>query len=177
MTRASDTTSQTALDSIAVGRDLWEHKYGATGATAMEAVSNLVRVHEIIVNFMDKYLADCDMTFGEYDVLAVIGDLGREGMPLGKIGQKARQFFNHQTSITNVVSRLADRGLVAMHQDPNDGRVTLVTLTPTGVRRLRKANQIMAGLNFGLGGLSEAEQRQLTALLFKVRVAHGDARR
>jgi DNA-binding MarR family transcriptional regulator len=177
MARTSDTTSRTPLDSIAVGRDLWEHKYGTTGATAMEAVSNLVRVHEIIVNFMDKYLADCDMTFGEYDVLAVIGDLGREGMPLGKIGQKARQFFNHQTSITNVVSRLADRGLVTMHQDHNDGRVTLVTLTPTGVRRLRKANQVMAGLNFGLDGLSETEQRQLTALLFKVRVAHGDARR
>jgi DNA-binding MarR family transcriptional regulator len=177
MTRNSELESQTPLDTIAVGRDRWEGKYGAAGASAMEAVSNLVRVHEILVNFMDKYLADCDMTFGEYDVLAVIGDLGREGMPLGKIGQKARQFFNHQTSITNVVSRLADRGLVAMHQDPNDGRVTLVTLTPTGVRRLRKANQTMAGLNFGLGGLTDAQQAQLTALLFEVRVAHGDARR
>ena len=177
MARTSDTSSRTTLDAIAVGRDRWEHKYGTAGATAMEAVSNLVRVHEIIVNFIDKYLADCDMTFGEYDVLAVIGDLGREGMPLGKIGQKARQFFNHQTSITNVVSRIADRGLVTMHQDPHDGRVTLVTLTPTGVRRLRKANQVLAGLNFGLGGLSETEQRQLTALLFEVRVAHGDARR
>jgi DNA-binding MarR family transcriptional regulator len=177
MTRNTEAESRTALDRIAAGRDLWEHKYGTAGATAMEAVSNLVRVHEIIVNYMDKYLADCDMTFGEYDVLAVIGDLGREGMPLGKIGEKARQFFNHQTSITNVVSRLADRGLVSMHQDPRDGRVTLVTLTPTGVRRLRKANQTMAGIDFGLGGLSEARQAQLTALLFEVRVAHGDARR
>ena len=177
MTRNTEAEQQTPLDSIAAGRDLWEHKYGSAGALAMEAVSNLVRVHEIIVNFMDKYLADCDMTFGEYDVLAVIGDLGRGGMPLGKIGQKARQFFNHQTSITNVVSRLADHGLVRMRQDPHDGRVTLVALTPTGVRRLRKANQMMGRLNFGLDGLTQAQQRQLTALLVEVRVAHGDARR
>ena len=177
MTRNTEADNGAALDRIAAGRSLWEHKYGSAGAPAMEAVSNLVRVHEIIVNFMDKYLADCDMTFGEYDVLAVVGDLGRGGMPLGKIGEKARQFFNHQTSITNVVSRLADHGLVSTRSDPRDGRVTLVSLTPTGVRRLRKANQTMAGLNFGLGGLTEAEQAQLTALLVEVRVAHGDARR
>ena len=143
----------------------------------MEAVSNLVRVHEILVNFMDKHLADCDMTFGEYDVLAVIGDLDRKPMPLGKIGRKARQFFNHQTSITNVVSRLQDRGLVVMRQDPNDGRVTLVSLTPTGVRRLRKANQVMAELDFGFAGLTAAQQAQLTALLVEVRLAHGDVTR
>ena len=95
-------------------------------------------------------------------------------MPLGKIGRKARQFFNHQTSITNVVSRLQDRGLVVMRQDPTDGRVTLVSLTPTGVRRLRKANQVMSELDFGFAGLTAA---QLTALLVEVRVAHGDVTR
>jgi DNA-binding MarR family transcriptional regulator len=176
MARNLKTRDAVVQDSIAAGRSRWERKYGHAGAPAMEAVSNLVRVREIVVDFMDSYLSDCDVNFGEYDVLAVIGDSEQGPMPLGKIGQKARQFFNHQTSITNVVSRLARRGLVTMRPDPNDGRVTLVMLTPLGVRRLRKANQIMTHVSFGIEGLTAGEQTQLTELLVKIRVAHGDAR-
>jgi DNA-binding MarR family transcriptional regulator len=166
----------TGRDSIAEGRTRWMQKYGAQGGAAMETASNLVRVHEILVNRMDEELAQCDLTFGEYDVLAVIGEFQSDPLPLGKIGPKARQFFNHQTSVTNVVSRLIERGLVRTKHDPVDGRVTLVALTPTGARRLRKANRAMTDVQFGLGDLDDAERAQLTALLVKLRAAHGDLR-
>ena len=39
-------------------------------------------------------------------MLQVIADYGKGSLALGKIAPKARRFFNHQTSMTNVVSRL-----------------------------------------------------------------------
>jgi DNA-binding MarR family transcriptional regulator len=140
----------------------------------MEAVSSLVRARELLIEFMDQQLEEVEMDFGEYDLLAVI-DMGGT-MPLGKIRENARRYFNHQTSATNVVQRLVDRGLVSMRRDRNDGRVTLASLTPLGARRLRRAHEILAGFEFGLEGLSKTEQRQLNDLLYKVRIARGDVR-
>ena len=173
MARSIDVRSPT--DPIAAGRERWERKYGSQAADAMEAVSSLVRVREVLVNFMDQQLAEAGMSFGEYDVLQVIADYGNGSLALGKIAPKARRFFNHQTSMTNVVSRLVDRGLLRMRQDPTDKRVTLAELTPLGKRRLKKAHETLAGAQFGLEGLSKQEQRDLNALLYQVRLAHGDA--
>ena len=161
-------------DPIAAGRERWERKYGSSAADAMEAVSSLVRVREILVNYMDQYLTEMDMSFGEYDVLQVIADYGNGSLALGKIAPRARRFFNHQTSMTNVVSRLVDRGLVTLRRDPGDKRVTLAELTPLGKRRLKKAHETLAGVQFGLDGLSRQEQRDLNALLYRVRLAHSD---
>ncbi|HEV3354693.1 MAG TPA: MarR family transcriptional regulator [Acidimicrobiales bacterium] len=163
-----------ASDPIAAGRQRWERKYGKGAADAMEAVSSLVRVREILVHFMDEQLAEADMSFGDYDVLQVISDYGKGSLPLGKIASKARRFFNHQTSMTNVVSRLVDRGLLTMRQDPDDKRVTLAELTPLGKRRLKKAHESLAAVQFGLGQLAKPDQRALNDLLHQVRVFHDD---
>ena len=91
-------------DRIALGRRSWEARYGHTGAPAMEAISNIIRVREIVVNFMEGHLADLDLNFLEYDVLSVIAEADLAGLPLSQIGRGARKYFGHQTSITNVVT-------------------------------------------------------------------------
>jgi DNA-binding MarR family transcriptional regulator len=63
-----------------------------------------------------------------------------------------------------------------MSRDPADGRVTLAQLTRLGTRRLKKAHELLAAEEFGLAGLDETEKADLTALLLKVRVSHGDLR-
>jgi DNA-binding MarR family transcriptional regulator len=45
------------------------------------------------------------------------------------------------SGMTRAVARLAADGLVERTQDPGDRRSFLVTLTDTGVRRLRKAQE------------------------------------
>ena len=85
-----------------------------------------------------------------------------------------RRFIIHQTSITNVVARLTDRGIVTTSPDANDGRVTVVELTALGRRRLRRAHTILADDDFGLGGLSKSQQRTLIDLLQTIRGEHND---
>jgi DNA-binding MarR family transcriptional regulator len=162
-------------DRIAVGRRSWEGRYGTAAGAAMEAISNIIRVREIIVNFMESYLAELDLNFLEYDVLSVIAEADAGGLPLSQIGKGARKYFGHQTSITNVVTRLDERGLVTISPDANDGRVTRAALSRTGTNRLRKANQMLAEVSFGVGALSKAELEMVSALMFRVRAEHGDA--
>ena len=162
-------------DRIALGRRSWEARYGVGGGAAMETISNIIRVREIIVNFMESYLAELDLNFLEYDVLSVIAEADIGGMPLSQIGKGARKYFGHQTSITNVVTRLEERNLVTVKPDVDDRRVTRVALSRSGTSRLRKANQLLADVDFGVGELSKAELETVSALLFRVRAEHGDA--
>jgi flavin reductase (DIM6/NTAB) family NADH-FMN oxidoreductase RutF/DNA-binding MarR family transcriptional regulator len=50
------------------------------------------------------------------------------------IGQLAHDVLAKQPTVTKLVQRMADEGLVALHADPADQRRTLVTATPTGQR-------------------------------------------
>ena len=163
-----------AIDEIAVGRKRWRERYGANAAAAMEAVSNLIRVRELVVHDMERCLHGLDLNQVEYDVLTVVAAGQRDGVRLGQIGRRAQKFFGHQTSITNVVLRLADRGFVATERDRDDQRATRVSLQPLGRDRLRGANDALTEARFGIGSLTTAELTQLTALMTKVRAAHGD---
>jgi DNA-binding MarR family transcriptional regulator len=44
-----------------------------------------------------------------------------------------------QSTITELVQRAEEAGLVARRPSPNDGRVTLLSLTPVGAQRLQAA--------------------------------------
>jgi DNA-binding MarR family transcriptional regulator len=162
-------------DRIALGRRSWEARYGRAGGPSMEAISNIIRVREIIVNFMESHLAELELNFLEYDVLSVIAEAEPGGLPLSQIGRGARKYFGHQTSITNVVTRLGERGLVTIKTDSKDRRVTRVALSRSGKVRLRKANEMLADVDFGVGVLTNAELKAVSALMFRVRADHGDA--
>ncbi len=162
------------LDSIRWGRGQWEAKYGHQHATAMEAFSSLVRTREVLVDWVDSQLAKLDLSWIDYDLLSVVEFIGGGAMALGKIRYHVRRYVVHQTSITNAVARLTEREIVTTSADENDGRVTVVSLTPLGRRRLRRAHMILAEHDFNLGALTETQQRTLISLLYKVRHANND---
>jgi DNA-binding MarR family transcriptional regulator len=164
------------VDEIAAGRRQWEDRYGARAAATMEAVSNLVRVRELVVHAMEDCLSEIGLNHVEFDILTVIAAADvHTGIRLGRIGPRAQKYFGHQTSITNVVTRMAQRGLLRTERDPEDHRATRVTLTRVGAETLRRANDALTGAEFGIGVLTRAELAELTRLMTKIRTAHGDA--
>ena len=78
-----------------------------------------------------------------------------------------------QPSMTSLIARLADQGLVGRAADPHDGRAVVLTLTPAGEqvlaqRRAERARQITGPL----GGLSPDDvQRIDDALPALIRLA------
>ena len=92
--------------------------------------------------------------------------------PMGKI---ANHLCCDGSTVTWIVDRLEERGLVERQSDPRDRRVRLVALTDEG-RRIR--NEISAKLSQappGISGLSEEDQLMLRDILRRAVQAPADA--
>jgi DNA-binding MarR family transcriptional regulator len=91
---------------------------------------------------------------------ATLGSLQRRGPQ--RITELAAAQGVTQPSMTQLLRRLEDAGLVARVPDPNDGRVVLVELTAAGGETLRNRwNTRLAHLDTLLGTLTDEERATL----------------
>jgi DNA-binding MarR family transcriptional regulator len=90
-----------------------------------------------------------------------------------RMGDLARAEHVGKSTITRIVSRLAEQGLVEMVPDPNDGRSTLVAATPAGIQvSVATSAQIDTFLADRLGAFTELETAALqVAVLAMERLA------
>jgi DNA-binding MarR family transcriptional regulator len=80
----------------------------------------------------------------------------------------------HPTSVTNIVDRLEQQGLVHRVAHPTDRRTKLAEINDDGRRIVDKATEAVSATGFGMGALDDGELNRLTAMLRKLRVAAGD---
>jgi DNA-binding MarR family transcriptional regulator len=86
--------------------------------------------------------------------------------PAQSINELAERTFTHQSSVSMVVSRLAENRLVSRTSAPGDARRLSISLTPAGRALLRKApDTAQARLVEGLRSLDKAELRGLADYL------------
>ncbi|BCK69763.1 MarR family transcriptional regulator [Streptomyces libani subsp. rufus] len=82
-------------------------------------------------------LPELGLTVAEFDILVA---LRRAGEPYRmKPNELARALLLSSGGISNVVNHLAERGLVRREPSPDDGRSTMISLTPDGVRTAEHA--------------------------------------
>jgi DNA-binding MarR family transcriptional regulator len=74
--------------------------------------------------------------------MAVLQHLALSG-PL-TVGEAARHFGRAQSAVSELVERLAERGLVARLRDERDRRRVLVWLTPAGLELLERDRQVLS---------------------------------
>jgi DNA-binding MarR family transcriptional regulator len=112
-----------------------------------------------------------DLTPSQRSVLA---SLGRHG-PL-RMGELARIENITPPSLTGIVTRLVDRGLVTRTEDPGDGRSTLVAATAAGAANLEAARrEKTAFLTTRIRHLGDEERRLLrAAVLLLDRIVAGE---
>jgi DNA-binding MarR family transcriptional regulator len=109
----------------------------------------------------------------EFDVLAA---LRRQGAPY----QLSPGALLHATlvtsgTMTNRIDRLAARGLVRRHPDPQDKRGVLVELTDAGLRSVDAAMADLLEREHGLLAALPADQQQELAGLLRILLAPFDA--
>jgi DNA-binding MarR family transcriptional regulator len=99
--------------------------------------------------------------------VSVLGTLERGGSR--RITTLAASEGVSQPSMTQLIQRLEQRGLVERTSDPSDGRVALVSLTGGGVQALADRRRLNAGrvADF-LAGLPEDDVRALADALAAV---------
>ena len=157
------------FDPIARAEELWRERW--TQAGPMAAATSIMRVQQLLLARFDDALRPHGLTFARYEALVLLTFSRTGALPLGKIGER---LMVHPTSVTNIVRRLEQQGLVERRPNPRDGRGTLAALTPAGREVVEVATEALLTTGFGLTALPTTEQQQLFDLLREVRVQARD---
>src|SRR4051812_47696542 len=166
---SNGTSRALPFDPIAKAAQTWAERIGPNGA--MAAVTNIMRVQQILQASVDDSLKPHGLTFARYEALVLLSFSQRGSLPMRMMGERLQL---HPTSITNIVDRLEADGLARRLPHPSDRRTTLVEMTDAGRARLAAATVAVTSANFGLFGLEDHESAQLSELLTKVRRSAGD---
>ncbi len=121
-------------------------------------------VSAIMRKASDRALAAWGLTVAQAPVLVILREAGRPVM----ITEVARRLLLETPSVTTMVDRLTDRGLVERVKDPKDRRKTLVALTRKGRRLVdsirEPGNQLQEEM---FGALDQGERETLRTILQK----------
>jgi len=163
--------TQLAFDPIAEARRQWEEHWGPDAVAAMGAVTSIMRAQQVLLARLNEALKPFGLTFPRYEALMLLYYSRRGSLPLGKMGDRLQV---HRASVTNVVDRLEEDGLVARVQHEEDRRAVLAEITRRGRSVARRATKQLHADAFGTAPLADEELERLFALLRPLRVDAGD---
>jgi DNA-binding MarR family transcriptional regulator len=161
------------FDPIGEARRQWDGHWGADAGPSMVAVTSVMRAYQVLLGRLNDLLAQWGLTFPQYEALLLLFYSRRGSLPLGKMGTRLQV---HRASVTNVVDRLADKGLVERLAHEQDRRSVLAQITPAGRRVARAATRRLNEERFATEPLEDSACEQLFALLRPLRAAAGDFR-
>jgi DNA-binding MarR family transcriptional regulator len=161
------------FDPIAEARRQWDQHWGPAAGPSMVAVTSVMRAYQVLLNRLNELLAPWDLTFPQYEALLLLFYSRRGSLPLGKMGTRLQV---HRASVTNVVDRLADKGLVERLAHEQDRRSVLAQITPAGRRVARASTKRLNAERFGTEPLGDRDCEALFALLRPLRAGAGDFR-
>ena len=143
-------------------------------AHAAAAVS-IMRTAALIDRFYSHVLAQADLTPQQYNVLRILRGAGTEGMPTLEIRNR---MIHEAPGITRLIDRLEESGLVRRERTRSDRRQVLCYISNRGLDLLENLDSEMKAADLAaVGGLTEAELRDLLHLLSRIRAAHRSCER
>lgn len=96
-------------------------------STFPSVLRELLRTHQAFLAYAASHVHTLDLTLPQYDILITLGDTS--GMTFKKLGEKT---LITKGTLTGVISRLEDKGLVQRLASETDGRSQVVRLTAAG---------------------------------------------
>ena len=109
----------------------------------------------------------CGLTHAQFDIIATLGNT--EGMSYKELGERT---LITKGTLTGVIERLEQKGLVARCRNGEDKRSFFVSLTPQGVAMFEQVFPAMVDEGRRLfAAWSEADYDRLDAALGKLKLA------
>lgn len=87
----------------------------------------LLRTHQAFLSYAASHVHKLDLTLPQFDVIITLG--GTSGMPYKTLGEKT---LITKGTLTGVINRLEDKGLIQRGASKTDGRSQIIRLTDTG---------------------------------------------
>jgi len=136
--------------------------------TALKLLVVMARAFNAVTEFVGK--EDMDRHGITPTEFAILEALYHKGPLL--LGEVQRKILVTSGGITYLVDRLVEKGLVKREQCSEDRRARYAVLTPAGQALIRKIFPAHAArIEQAMSGLTQAEQREATALLRKLGLA------
>lgn len=130
---------------------------------------NLVRTAATYNEEMAKALKRHRLDIMKWRILMLLNDKSPSS-----VGELARRSVTKMPTLTRVLIRMEDEGLIVRQAQENDKRVVQVTMTPKAMTVLRTVQSIGQKIfERAFEGVSEGEAASLTALLQRVRANLG----
>lgn len=137
----------------------------AAQAEFLPLVRDLVRAYQAFALADARLLAPHGLTGPQADVMFTLGNTA--GMSFKELGEKT---LITKGTLTGIVDRLEEKGLVKRVACPEDGRSLFAVLTPKGEAWFEKVFPLHIGaLDRYFSALTPAEVKQLRAALSKLR--------
>ncbi|MDN3518250.1 MarR family transcriptional regulator [Aquisalimonas lutea] len=93
----------------------------------MQLLRELVEAYQAFEAYSAPHIKSWGLTPAQFDVLATLGNT--EGMTFRELGHRT---LIYKTTLTSIVDRLQEHGLVERHPSPRDRRSTIAALTDKG---------------------------------------------
>ncbi len=87
----------------------------------------LLKTHQAFLSYAASHVHKLDLTLPQFDVIITLG--GTSGLPYKKLGEKT---LITKGTLTGVINRLEDKGLVQRVASKTDGRSQIIRLTEEG---------------------------------------------
>jgi len=96
-------------------------------STFPSVLRQLLRTHQAFLSYAAKHVHRLELTLPQYDVIITLGNTS--GMQPKKLGEET---LITKGTLTGVISRLEDKGLVERLASKKDGRSQIIRLTEAG---------------------------------------------
>lgn len=166
-----DMPSDFRADPIAEARKNWEDAGWGDVAGGMQAVTSVMRVHQILLARVESVLKPWELSFSRYELLRLLAFSRRGSLPITKASDRLQV---HVTSVTHAIRRLEESELVRRAPHPTDGRTTLVEITDAGRVAVEEATIALNREVFGDVGMTESQSTALVKSINAVRRHSGD---
>jgi len=121
----------------------------------------IARVNALYTQEMERVLKKIDMDVPRWRVMMILKEQDRLS-----ISEIADQAVAKLPTITKILYRMRDQGLVELSTSASDGRVTLVAMTDDGRQRLEIVRNSVSGIfKRCFAGLTTAQIKRLNGLL------------
>ncbi len=136
-------------------------------ATVVPVLRELVRCYQAFERASGAHVRRMGFTPAQFDIVVTLGNT--RGMTFRELGERT---LITKGTLTGVVDRLEERGLVSRCDHPGDGRATIVNLTPRGERAFRDVfDPHLAFMQPAFEALTESDRNALVRRLQLLRDA------
>lgn len=128
-----------------------------TGTLAADVAGSIAALRRVLRQAVRRRVAGPPLPAAEVELLVAVMDAPGVG-----VGDVARRLGLAPNTVSTLVSRLVERGLIARRTDPDDGRAARLWTTSTGRNRVRRWRDNRADLlDEALTSLSPADRAAL----------------